>query len=144
MEDDEFLILMEQSIPEYAMNCFINAGYDMPNIVAQMKTIGNGNSLDEIESFILKHYSDDDSCFPPAAHNRRNSSSGVATTKRRQFVFPPGHRIRITEFINSVKSKYVLTGKKRSSSSTVPVKKQKLSEAAGAMVRTQAIYDLKG
>ena len=59
MEDTEFLTLMEQSIPEYAMNCFINAGYDTPNVVAQMKTVGNCNSLDEIESFILKHYSDD-------------------------------------------------------------------------------------
>ena len=57
MEDTEFLTLMEQSIPEYAMNCFIN---DTPNVVAQMKTVGNCNSLDEIESFILKHYSDDD------------------------------------------------------------------------------------
>ena len=34
MEDTEFLTLMEQSIPEYAMNCFINAGYDTPNVIA--------------------------------------------------------------------------------------------------------------
>ena len=41
MEDSKFLTLMEQSIPEYAMNSFINAGYDTSNVVVQMKTVGN-------------------------------------------------------------------------------------------------------
>ena len=54
MEDGEFLSLMKQIIPEYAMNCFLNAGNDTPNFVVQMKTIGNNNSLNEIESLILK------------------------------------------------------------------------------------------
>ena len=70
MEDGEFLTLMKETIPEYAMYCFLNAGYDTPNVVVQMKTIGNNNSLDEIESFILKHFSDDDSCFPPTMQGR--------------------------------------------------------------------------
>lgn len=145
MEATEFLTLMGQSIPEYAMNCFINAGYDTPDVVVQMKTVGNCNSLDEIESFILKHYSDDDSCFPPTVQAKRDTSVAT-TTKRREFVFPPGHRIRITGFINSVKSKYALTGKKQSSFSTFPAKKQKnseIDEATTTKERAQATYDLK-
>ena len=141
MEDSEFLTLMEQSISEYAMNCFINAGYDTPNVVVQMKTVGNCNSLDEIESFILKHYSDDDSCFPPTVQARRDTSATTST--HRKFVFPPGHRIRITDFINSVKAKFALAGKKRSSSSTFSAKKQKKSETSPTKERAQTTYDLK-
>ena len=60
------------------------------------------------------HYSDDDSCFPPTVQARRDTSTTTSTY--RKFVFPPGHRIRITDFINYVKSKFALAGKKRSSS----------------------------
>jgi len=146
MDDNEFLTFMEQSIPEYAKNCFINAGYDTLSVVAQMKTIGSTNSLDEIESFILKHFSEDDSCFPPTAQGRNDTSVATAS-KQRKFVFPPGHRIRITDFINSAKSKYALTGKKRSSSSTFSAKKQKNSDmndaTAATNKRAQTTFDLK-
>ena len=64
-------------------------------------------------------------CFPPTVQTKRNTSV-ASTTKRRGFVFPPGHRIRIIGFINSVISKYALPGKKRSSSSTFLAKKQKI------------------
>jgi len=123
MEDNN-----EQSIPKYTINCFINAGYDASNVVAQLKTIGSSNSLDEIKSFILKHFSDDDSCFPSTAQGRSSGRSDtfVATvSKQRKFGFPPGHRIRITDSINSVKSKYTLTGKKWPSSSMFCTKKQR-------------------
>ena len=53
---------------------------DTPNVVVQIKIVGNYNSLDEIELFILKHYSDDDSCFPPTVQADRGAS--VATTKK--------------------------------------------------------------
>ena len=144
MEDSEFLTLMEQSIPKYAMNCFINAGYDTPSVVAQMKTAGNSNSLDEIESFILQHFSDDNSCFPPTVQGRNDAS----ILKQRKFVFPPGHRIRITDFINSVKSQYsAVFGKKRSCSSACSAaRKQKCAktdETATSKERSQAKYDLE-
>ena len=100
--------------------------------------------MDEIESFILKHYSDDDSCFPPTVQARRDTSA--TTSMHRKFVFPPGHRIRITDFINSVKSKFALAGKKRSSSSTFSAKKQKISktdETSTTKERAHTTYDLK-
>ena len=61
-------------------------------------------------------------------------------------VFPPGHRMRITDFINSVKSKFALAGKKRSSSSTFSAKKQKISktdETSTTKERAHTTYDLK-
>ena len=151
MEDEEFLALMEKSLPAYAMKCFIYAGYDTSNVVAQMKTIGTDSSLDEIESFILKHYSDDDLCFPPTivkSEGRDDSSPALPSAKCRPFVFPPGHRIRIIDFINSVKSKYVLSGKKRPSSTTFPAKKQKPShfqteEIGSEKEKAETTYDLK-
>ena len=68
------------------------------------------------------------------------------TSMHRKFVFPPGHRIRITDFINFVKSKFALAGKKRSSSSTFPAKKQKNSktdETSTTKERAHTTYDLK-
>ena len=101
--------------------------------------------MDEIESFILKHFSDDDSCFPPTVQGRGNTSLATIS-KQRKFVFPPGHRIRIMDFINSVKSKFALTGKKRSSSSTFAAKIPKNSETDEVITtneRAQTTYDLK-
>ena len=148
MEDDhKFLTLMEQFLSAYAIKCFIYAGYDTPNVVAQMKTVGTGNSLDEIESFILKHFSDDDSCFPPTVRKDDSIPPLLVSAKCRQFVFPPGHRIRITDFINSVKSSYASTGKKRPSPTTFLAKKQnsssfEIGEIGSKKEKSEATYDL--
>ena len=54
-----------------------------------------------------------------------------------QFVFPQGHQIRIAKFIDSVKSQYSLTGKKRFSSNT------RSSQTDGDTVRALTTYNCK-
>ena len=110
MDNEELTSLMDQSIPKYAINCFNYAGYDTPQVVAQMKTSGDNNNLDEMESFILKYYWNDPACFPATITQRwHNGSSEV----RPEFVFPPGHRKRIVYFIDAVKTKCFKCGNKR-------------------------------
>ena len=80
----------------YAVNCLINAGYDDVNSIVLMKANAEpGNSLDQIESFIFTHFSDDASCFPPKITERPPGS--------RKYIFSPGHRSLINDFINKIK-----------------------------------------
>ena len=110
MDGEELKNLMDQSIPKYAINCFNYAGYDTPQVVAQIKTSEDKNNLDEIESFILKYYWNDPACFPATITQKwHNGSSDV----RPEFVFPPGHRKQIVDFIDTVKTKCFKPGNKR-------------------------------
>lgn len=80
---------MEEAFPKYAVNCILRTGYDNVSAVTQMVTNeGPGNSLDQIEVFILKYYSTDKSCFPSTVVENESSPYTVLLS---QFVFPPGH-----------------------------------------------------
>ena len=96
MNDEEFLTFMKQSLPQYVVQCFLYAGYDTARVVAQMDTdSGPTNSIDEIESFILKNFPTEKSCY----HMSLSSKS---------YVFTPGHRTRILNFIEDVKKSLFL------------------------------------
>ena len=100
MDDIDVLTLMNQSLPKYAVNCFLRAGYDNSSAITQMVTDeGPGNTLDQIEGFILKYYSTDMSCYPSTIVENECSSQLV-----QKFVFPPGHRVLISNFVNSIKA----------------------------------------
>ena len=89
-ENDEFISSMKEALPEYVVNCFVVAGFDTESVVAQMNTsVGPDNGIDEIEAFILKHFPDDSSY-----RHLSNTTS---------FVFSPGHKIRIINFIEKMK-----------------------------------------
>ena len=94
------LTLMNQSLSKYAVNCFLRAGYDNSSAITQMVTDeGPGNTLDQIEGFILKYYSTDMSCYPSTIVENECSSQLV-----QKFVFPPGHQVLISNFVNSIKA----------------------------------------
>ena len=92
--DEEFITLMKTTLPQYIVQCFLFSGFDTPKVVAHMTTDGPGNSIDQIEQFILKHYPDEPSCY---------HMSNIKHTH----VFTPGHRIRISDFIKDVKAQHV-------------------------------------
>ena len=103
--DKGLLESMKQTLPKYAVNCFIYAGYDNIPAITQMITAeGPQNSLDQIEKFILKLYLNDKSCYPPTVTENGNLSSDF----KPKFVFLPGHRVLITSFINGIKGKHML------------------------------------
>ena len=45
--------LMKDSLPEYVVNCFLAAGYDVTEVIAAMDVSENpGNSIESIENYI--------------------------------------------------------------------------------------------
>ena len=85
----DVLLLMKQRLPQYVVNCFLAAGFDVPEVISAMDISANpGNSITQIESFIAKRYRGD----PRYSHN-----------PSLDFEFPPGHRMRICNFVREVK-----------------------------------------
>ena len=86
--------LMREKLPSYIVNRFLAAGYDSKEIITSMDvTNRKGNSIGEIEKYIERSFSDDEtmrSPFPSPKH---------------PYEFPPGHRIRICNFVQEVKKK---------------------------------------
>jgi len=101
--EERILNMLGKSLPPYAVACFKNAGYDNAPAIMQMTTEGPQNTLDQIEEFIIKHYPDDQSCYPPTiARNLSNVPN---------FIFLPGHRILIANFINDFKAREQLNSR---------------------------------
>ena len=85
--------LMKKSLPGYVVNCMLAAGYDDMNVISAMNVSDDqGNSISMIENFIQKHFKGD------AEYSHSPTSKSLLP-----FEFPPGHRIRICNFVNEVK-----------------------------------------
>ena len=118
---------MSEKLPPYVVNCLQAAGYDVPEVIAEMDiSDGPNNSIKVIENFIEKRYpgNPDYFCF---------HSSSIPSSKTLPFEFPPGHRVRIHNFVREVrkqKSKAVnIRTENRQKKSSLPgCKRQKLSK----------------
>ena len=76
---------MKEELPAYVVKCFIAAGFDTLEVIAKMNISNKpGNSIELIEQFISDEYP--------------NNPEYMRSKK-----FPPGHRIRIQDFVNKVK-----------------------------------------
>ena len=86
--------LMHSALPSYVVKCLILAGYDEKEVIKSMDTSEKvGNSISMIEQYIEERHKDDPDLIP-----------GVSTTHPEfPFQFPPGHRIRICNFVRKVK-----------------------------------------
>ena len=96
-EDDDFDVvsLLRKRLPKYIVNCFLAAGYDVPDVISSMDTSEQpGNSIQLIENFIDQHYS---------GHKDFQSNPALV---QKPFVFPPGHWLRICNFVSEVKQKH--------------------------------------
>ena len=74
-------------------NAFLFSGFDTPKVV-HMTTDGPGNSIDQIEQYILKEYPDEQSY-----HHM--------SIIKHSHVFTLGHRVRISDFIKDIKAQHV-------------------------------------
>ena len=90
MDSEEFTALMKE-LPLNVIQCLSLTGYDSLEVIAQMTTDGPGYSIDVIDNYILQEHSNDPSCF---------HLSNIKYTH----IFTPGHRIRLSNFIQTVKS----------------------------------------
>ena len=89
---------MQKRLPRYVVNCLQAAGYDELEVVASMDTTeGDGSSISKIENYIEKRHKSNPEMLPSYPSESFNSLS---------FEFPPGHRIRIRNFVEEVKQIY--------------------------------------
>lgn len=89
--------LMKEALPEYVVNCFLAAGYDTTEVITTMDISESpGNSIELIEKYISERY-------PKDPRYCNNPDSDLLLAKR--FEFPPGHRIRICNFICALRKK---------------------------------------
>jgi len=81
--------LMKTELPEYVANCLLVSGYDDLDVLCSMDVSESPqHSIIEVENYINKRYSDNSSYNPMLNH---------------PFEFPPGHRVRIYNFIQKLK-----------------------------------------
>ena len=74
---------MKAKLPTYIVNCFMVSGFDLPEVVAAMDVSSNrGNSIEQIEQFVLSNFSNDPKYMGCLAQAKK-------------FTFPPGHRLCI-------------------------------------------------
>ena len=78
--------LLTESLPMYVVKCFTAAGFDTIDVISKMDVSTEpGNSIEQIEQYISNEYPD-------------------SKSKK----FPPGHRLRIQQFVDSVKKRVSL------------------------------------
>ena len=88
-EDHSDLInVMRERLPTYIVNCFLAASYDSEEIITSMDvTNRKGNSISEIEKYIERSFPEDETMRSPFPSSKY------------PYEFPPGHRIRICNFV---------------------------------------------
>lgn len=86
---------MKEALPSYIVKCFTAAGFDTLEVIAKMDVSDKpGNSIEQIEHFISDEYPND----PEYMRGKK---------------FPPGHKIRIQDFVNDVKQSRKTSLRKR-------------------------------
>ena len=91
-------LLMQKRLPKYVMNCLQAAGYDELEVIASMDTNeGEASSISKIEKYIERHHKTNPDMLP---------SYSTESCTSLPFEFPPGHCIRICNFIQEVKQLY--------------------------------------
>ena len=119
---------MRKKLPAYAVNCLLAAGFDSTDVLSSMDvTEGPTNSIEVIETFIDKHFSGNKEYY---------STPALAS---RPFVFPPGHRIRIANFVSEVKSAIKPKRKQQSSSSLFPHHPSKMPRVANDVLEPELV-----
>ena len=96
----DVLELMEKRLPRYVVNCLQAAGYDDLEVIASMDVAEGEKSrcISTVEEYIERRHKKNSDMLPPCCLPEPVSSS--------PFEFPPGHRVRICNFIQEVKQLY--------------------------------------
>lgn len=84
--------------PRYVVNCLLASGFDVEDVIISMDVSDKpGNSIESIENFISEHYTGNEEYY-----NTHTSAHSLMP-----FVFPPGHRLRIRNFVLDLRRKLV-------------------------------------
>ena len=116
---------MKKMLPEYAVNCFLSAGYDEMSVLCNFDISNNpNNGIAKVEDFINRRFSSN------PIHNPRSLVP---------FESPPGHREKICNFVQELKCLEKRTGKKRSNlytESSTAIKRSKVNtyDCSGSVI----------
>ena len=80
---------MATHLPPYVVNCFLAAGFDTAEVIAEMNISKSGNSLQTIVNYINEQ----------CPNNPMFTHMGNKVCK-----FPPGHKLRIKKFIEQIRN----------------------------------------
>ena len=59
-QESDVISLMKAALPEYVVNCFLAAGYDVAEVITSMDISNNpGNSIELIENYVSESYPSD-------------------------------------------------------------------------------------
>jgi len=109
--------MMKETLQPYMVNYLVTAGYDDFDTISTMNTSENyGNSIIKIEDYIdlLLDHDQTKSLAPPGPYLR-------------PFRFPPGHRVKLCNFVQEIKSRAKSSKNKlRNFENKNPSKRQKL------------------
>jgi hypothetical protein len=93
----DVIALMHERLPQYVVNCLLASGFDVPDVIMSMDVSDKpDNSVETIEKFIGEHYADNDDY---------NSTPSIVRSPA-PFVFPPGHKLRIRNFVLEVRRRF--------------------------------------
>ena len=115
----DVIALMHERLPQYVVNCLLASGFDVADVIMSMDVSDKaGNSIEIIEKFIGEHFAD----------NKDYNNMPVLAHSPTPFVFPPGHKLRIRNFVLEVRRKFSQTNSMEVDTNTKPKKrKQSLS-----------------
>ena len=85
---------MKKKLPPYVVGCLIAAGYDSFDVILGMDTSESPeNSIEKIEKFMEKYHSEGGQIF---------CGKNVSIKLSHPFIFPPGHRMMIENFVSEL------------------------------------------
>lgn len=115
----DVIALMRERLPQYVVNCLLASGFDVADVIMSMDVSDKaGNSIEIIEKFIGEHFAD----------NEDYNNTSVLAHSPTPFVFPPGHKLRIRNFVLEVRRKFSQAERMEVDTNTKPKKrKQSLS-----------------
>ena len=95
--DEDVMKLMQERLPSYVVNCFVSSGFDSIEAICCMNvTDSANNSIQEIESYVENHCNTDTNLF----------SNPKAICRPKPFIFPPGHRMKIKNFVSEIQERH--------------------------------------
>lgn len=118
--------LMRKKLPPYVVSCLVTSGYDSLDVILAMDTSENpGNSIEIVEKFVEKYHSEG---------GQISCSINAPIKLPHPFVFPPGHRIIINDFVSEL-MKSVQAGKKHGlkASDSVEAKRKRLQQSTSSL-----------
>ena len=104
---------MHARLPKYIVNCLLAAGFDDAEVIASMDTsINPANSITQVEQYIQTTFPGNSQFCNPALPD---------STMPLQF--PPGHRMRIANFVRDVKESFAAKKAKHQTQIRLPIKR---------------------